>query len=282
VTRSTTPGIATDPTTPAPAPAHTLRFFDGAGALFVGPLPAPVPHRHHALQGFVGLEGDVRVEVAGATLEPMAGGLIAPDTEHALEAEGPVAHFYTLPESRRGARIRARLGRHAWLPLDPDAVARLRAALRPLPSDPTEVQGCLDLGLRLAIGAAADAHESAIASAAPGLDPRVEAALEHLRSTGPEATLGEVAEQVALGPDRLRHLLRAELGLTFRELRRWLRLLRALEALRAGASITQAASVSGFADTAHLTRTFRQAFTFPPSAFVAESRFVQAQAGPAA
>jgi AraC-like DNA-binding protein len=46
----------------------------------------------------------------------------------------------------------------------------------------------------------------------------------------------------------------------------WRRFLRVWELLMGGASLTSAAHAAGFADAAHLTRTSRTMFGFPPSA----------------
>jgi AraC-like DNA-binding protein len=46
----------------------------------------------------------------------------------------------------------------------------------------------------------------------------------------------------------------------------WLRLRRAVEQVQAGATLTQAAALAGFSDSAHLTRVFRTNFGLPPSA----------------
>jgi AraC-like DNA-binding protein len=48
----------------------------------------------------------------------------------------------------------------------------------------------------------------------------------------------------------------------------WRRFLHVWELLMRGASISTAAHASGFADSAHLTRTSRRMFGFPPSALV--------------
>jgi AraC-like DNA-binding protein len=46
----------------------------------------------------------------------------------------------------------------------------------------------------------------------------------------------------------------------------WRRFLRVWELLMAGESLSTAAHRAGFADAAHLTRTSRRTFGFPPSA----------------
>lgn len=52
----------------------------------------------------------------------------------------------------------------------------------------------------------------------------------------------------------------------------WRRFLRVWELAMTGASLSAAAHAAGFADSAHLTRTSRRMFGFPPSAMQVESR----------
>ncbi|MGN9847019.1 helix-turn-helix transcriptional regulator [Nonomuraea sp. H19] len=75
--------------------------------------------------------------------------------------------------------------------------------------------------------------------------------------------LAEVACAVNLSESRLSHLFTSELGLPFRPYVLWMRLRAALSALSDGALLTEAAHVAGFADAAHLSRTFRRMGSFP-------------------
>ncbi len=65
---------------------------------------------------------------------------------------------------------------------------------------------------------------------------------------------------VNLSPSRFRHLFIKEVGLAFRPYVLWLRLGRAVEAFAAGETLTAAAYRAGFADSAHLSRTFRRMY----------------------
>lgn len=78
--------------------------------------------------------------------------------------------------------------------------------------------------------------------------------------------LSELASVVSLSPDRLGRLFGTELGLSFPAYVRWLRMRRAMERLRAGSTLTQAAHVAGFSDSAHLNRTVHEMFGLPPAA----------------
>ena len=77
---------------------------------------------------------------------------------------------------------------------------------------------------------------------------------------------------------KLSRSLNGECGLLVGRSRRyllWLRLQDAVRELAAGAPATDAAHAAGFADSAHLSRTFRRMFGITPSD-LARSQFVQA------
>jgi AraC family transcriptional regulator len=71
-----------------------------------------------------------------------------------------------------------------------------------------------------------------------------------------------------LSPGRFRHLFVAETGTSFRAYVLWMRLNVAIQFAMAGESWTAAAHVAGFADSAHLTRTFKRMFGMNPAALV--------------
>lgn len=100
------------------------------------------------------------------------------------------------------------------------------------------------------------------------------AALVRDRIDGP-IRLGEPAAAVGLSESRLGHLFSAQAGLPFRRYVLWQRLQRALGLISGGTSLTDAAHGSGFADAAHLTRTFVRMFGAPPSWLAQGIRWVE-------
>jgi AraC-like DNA-binding protein len=260
----------------------TQRLFGADRALFLGPLPTPDLHAHPVWQAAVGLEAPLRVTLQGAPPLTADAVLIASDAAHAVAGRGIVGHFYLAPTSPEGARLARWLGRRPALALPPgyarDAAHALQDAWR------DRGPGSLDRALDALVSRLMElAPAAAATSPAPSPDARVERALARLsRRPDDVHSLAEVARALDLSPDRLRHLFRQEVGTPFRRYRRWLRLMRATDALRVGASVTEAAYVGGFADAAHFSRTFRAAFTVSPSSWRAGSRFVQAGGAPAA
>jgi AraC-like DNA-binding protein len=98
------------------------------------------------------------------------------------------------------------------------------------------------------------------------VDQRVIKAIEYvgMRVREPVA-LADAACAAALSPGRFRHLFVQETGTPFRAYLLWLRLNVAIEAAMAGATWTSAAHEAGFADSAHLTRTFKRMFGINPA-----------------
>lgn len=112
----------------------------------------------------------------------------------------------------------------------------------------------------------------------PPLHPQVESVLRTAQeqlALSPSLSPAQLAAAVYLSPRRLRQLFADRLGLPVQSYLLWQRLLTAIEMATRGASLTQAAHGSGFADAAHLTRTFRRIFGFMPSLILKNSRFIQ-------
>jgi AraC-like DNA-binding protein len=79
-------------------------------------------------------------------------------------------------------------------------------------------------------------------------------------------TLEDVAGEAYLSPSRFRHLFVEQTGMALRPYILWRRFVRVWELRAGGESLSTAAHRAGFADAAHLTRTSRRMFGFPPSA----------------
>lgn len=75
----------------------------------------------------------------------------------------------------------------------------------------------------------------------------------------------DAAAAAGLSRSHFMHWFREVSGLPFRAFVRWLRLQRAVRTLATGATLTEAAHLAGFADSAHLSRTFVATFGVPPA-----------------
>ncbi len=115
----------------------------------------------------------------------------------------------------------------------------------------------------------------ALGGAAPAsiaVTPRIAAAVDFIaRNIARELSLAQVAAAVNLSPSRLRHLFVEEVGISYRGYVLWRRILVAVDAMMRDRSWTDAAHEAGFADSAHLSRTFRRTFGISPRMLVLEA-----------
>lgn len=109
----------------------------------------------------------------------------------------------------------------------------------------------------------AKAIESAAASegTALGVDARVYSALCEIDAQiGEKVSAGAVAKRAAISLSQLERLFRQQVGISVRRLVLWRRVILAINILSQGGSLTQAAYLAGFTDSAHFSRTIKTMF----------------------
>lgn len=240
--------------------------------LFLGGASDTSAHAPHAIKVCLAIHGSFRlrtnIDDDWHECEAIA---LPPDQPHQLDGRGTrLALFYLLPETEAGQRILKKLS-EASFSRAPQAV---RSTLLPRLRRYLE-QGC-------DVDEAAELCDELVYRLAPArdqptfIDCRVTRALEYLRSTlDRQVTSEEIAAVAQLSPSRIAHLFREQSGLPLRRYLLWLRLCAALEQMATSHSLTDAAHASGFADSAHLSRTFRRMHGIAPSELYHHSRFIQ-------
>ena len=107
------------------------------------------------------------------------------------------------------------------------------------------------------------------------VDSHIEHLLQLMRDSPAQPwSLEDTAVALQLSTSRVRHLFVAETGTTLRRYRRWIRLEAALRVLVGRESLTTAAHAAGFADSAHLSRAFREMFGLTPSGVTGAARIL--------
>jgi len=226
-----------------------------------GPGSRSELHSHHAMHFILAVEGDIsaRTSLNGRWLRA-AGVLTSPDILHAVDASGvEVVLIFLDPESDAGAMLRPAL--HGSMRLIDSTE---RAALLQDADPPAFVRGGADEWSRRAasiLGLTPSDSRRAI-------HPRVRKLLALLRNGSFEGivSLDVMAEAVGLSPSRLMHVFTESIGIPLRPYLSWLRLQRAAGAIVSGASLTDAAHAAGYADAAHMSRSFRRMLGVAPSA----------------
>jgi AraC-like DNA-binding protein len=97
-------------------------------------------------------------------------------------------------------------------------------------------------------------------------DPRSEQILAMLREN-PGCQLSELSEKIGVSLDRMSHLFTRIVGLPWRSFQLWYKVSRVGSALGSGRRLAEIATAAGFADAAHLSNTWNQAFGAAPSKF---------------
>ncbi len=244
-------------------------LWDG-GSIWIGRAAGSTEfHSHHAVQITVPLSGgEVRFRHPEGPWKAYSGTIIAAHQSHAFEApDALVGLIFAEPESREGRAIQQHCPGDGIAPLslEPlrDEMEALASAYGRTGSDTELAAGARSVIARLSQG---NAKPVAL------LDARIGRAVELLRGRLDESVpLSDIAAAVNLSPDRFRHLFVEQTGIRFRPYVLWLRIELALARYVAGSSLTDAAHAAGFADSAHLSRTFKRMFGIAPASFRFES-----------
>ena len=225
--------------------------------MIVAPLGSVSRHRHAAAALLVGLDGPFRVGVGRRDWRQTTAAFIPAGIAHALECgTGRIGVVYLFPFTGAAEALVATWG------LPPDRIStglRLPEAVREVLRDThagswgrAETRRWVDAAL---LGGGAPAGGDALLAEAASL----------LRSGAVEGVpAAEVAAAVGLSASRLMHRFQAE-GVTLRRYRQWERMRLLTRHVAEGESLTMAGLAAGFADSAHLSHSFRALFGTPPS-----------------
>jgi AraC family transcriptional regulator len=238
-----------------------ILFWEGASLWILSAPPGQKypktdPHSHHVIQVTLALSG--RIDFHGEAEQTSGAAIaIAPDSLHAFEGTGLIAHLFVAADGKPGRQIVRELFSNGPIAsISDQQLGDLPARLKETFEDPRHT----DDDLR-ALGRSLVARLAGEGVHADALDARIVRLIAWLtRRLDQTVSLDEAATFIGLSSGRARHLFVQQTGLPFRTYLLWLRLLRALEIYTGNASLTEAAHAAGFADSAHLSRTFRRMF----------------------
>ena len=238
--------------------------WDG-GCLMISRASAVTPmHSHYATQIAFGSEPGIRFRPSDQ--EPWGefeGVVIASRQPHTMDATRVAlnAVLFVEPETREGRALAERFELSGINALSAAEVEESRRVLFDAWHDDRSTSTLIACG-RAVVRAITGGVEPSVVS-----DERILRATAYIRGhLDAPLTLEAVAAEACLSPSRFRHLFVEQTGMALRPYILWRRFVRVLELMTDGASVSSAAHAAGFADAAHLTRTCRRTFGFPPSA----------------
>jgi AraC-like DNA-binding protein len=246
--------------------APLVYFWDG-GWIGVGRTPGVVPpHAHHAVQIAIGLDRPIRFRHGDGPWREYQAAAVLPDKPHSFDGgDALTAMIFIEPESREGRWLRDSL-RQPIAGVSTERLGELIPALRGFQEERPgpEPAAHLITGVVRALCAGPPP--------ARPLDERITRALALIKSRDVRGLkLKDVAKSVFLSPSRFAHVFSDEVGLPFRRYLLWRKLSRAMQEFARGSNLSQSAHAAGFADSAHLTRTWIQMFGITPTGMLGKA-----------
>jgi AraC family transcriptional regulator len=249
-------------------------------ALFVGRASDTSLHASPAIKICVAIDGEIKLRTSeNESWENFQAAIIAPGQVHAIDCRhSAIAMLVLVPEAEMAQPLAPVYTQKGVSAIRPSIVR----GLLPLFEEFAQLDGfnveteklCRLLVDRIQADNQIRCHKQETSP----LDPRVVSSIEHLRSENKNsASVKEIAANVALSESRFSHLFSEQLGVPVRRYLLWLRLREAMHLLAAGASLTKTAHEAGFADSAHLTRTFRGMLGIAPSSLLRHSSLIPAK-----
>ena len=237
--------------------------WDG-GCLMIGRARGVTPmHAHYAIQiGFGPTRGICFRPNDREPWTEYEGVVIASRQPHTMDATHvPLnAIIFIEPERREGRALTERFGSDGISAIPPELLADVGPALFTAWQEERSA-AALIAGAQRVVRKLTGGVEPSVVS-----DERILRAIAYINShLDAPLTLEEVAEVAFLSPSRFRHLFVEQTGEALRPYILWRRFVRVWELMQAGESLSAAAHSAGFADAAHLSRTSRRMFGFPPS-----------------
>jgi AraC-like DNA-binding protein len=234
-----------------------------------GPGGRSALHAHHCWHLIVALDGPLSVRASSRGPARVGRALLTrPDVAHAVDASGrQVVIVFVEPESETGGRLASAAAADVTV-FSASEAASLVELCRPVTAG-----AALD---QAAITRALDTLGAGGAPARPR-HPGIRRVLRHLRTAtaDSDASLAGLAARARLSAGRFMHAFTESVGVPLRPYLRWLKLERAGAAIASGVPLAAAAAEAGFADAAHMSRTFRRMFGVTPSELRRHSQSVQ-------
>jgi AraC-like DNA-binding protein len=245
-----------------PSAIGRILFWRG-GSLWIGRAGEPaVFHAHHALQiALPFAPARVKFRIPAHDWETYEAAIVLPDQRHAFDGRGHLmAQIFVEPESRDGQKLLQLYVPHGLSAIAATTIQHEISALAAAFERRANHAELIELAQHT-VRTLSGSSEAPKAN-----DPRITSAIGHIRAGLAGAiSLNAIAASVHLSPDRFRHLFLEQTGVRLRPYLLWLRLERALGAYVSGSSLTDAAHLGGFADSAHFSRTFKKMFGISPA-----------------
>lgn len=241
-------------------------------ALFLGEAAETILHQSPAIKILVALGGDFYLKTSEESdWQNYKSAIIAPGQMHAIDGRNHRLALIVLVPEARAAQPLIPITARKGISRIPVGVVQTLVSLIEMFDELDDVQVESEQLSRKMVEKIRNGGDLLTAA----LDSRVSRGIESLLAEQENPlSVGEVAANVALSESRFSHLFTEQIGVPVRRYQLWIRLRNAIHLLAKGTSLTDTAHEAGFADSAHLTRTFRQMLGIAPSALLKHSTLI--------
>ncbi|MEP2026283.1 MAG: helix-turn-helix transcriptional regulator [Reichenbachiella sp.] len=249
---------------------ENLIFKAGDTGIYLGKVEDNAFHHHYALQLTIGIDDKFVMETEEGKLTSDSL-IIHPQISHRLDSKGKfVLIFLFNPASTIGHFLAKHLTTSSVQDFEEEWVNYLRMFAKDLfkneINEKTFLSACINSMAEFNSRCLLTKHQ---------MDKRVLATLQYLDRHAREIIpLKEMAEEMCLSESRFQHIFKEETGISYRRMQLWKRLLASFDHLRTTKTLTELAHQSGFSDSSHYSKTFKESFGFSPSDVFANSHLV--------
>ncbi|MEO9968059.1 MAG: helix-turn-helix transcriptional regulator [Reichenbachiella sp.] len=249
---------------------ENLIFKAGDTGIFLGKVSENETHQHYALQLTVSLYDTFEIQSEGEVYRSEAA-IVQPQVPHHLDSQGhPVLIFLFNPASAIGHFI----GKHLTNQPVEDFHEIWIDYLKMFAKDLFKNEINEKTFLSACINSMAEFNDRCLL-AKHKVDKRVLASLQYLdRHRREVISLSEISEEMCLSESRFQHLFKEHTGISYRRMQLWKRLISSFDLYTSSKNLTELAHKSGFADSAHYTKTFKESFGLTPSELFGASHLV--------
>lgn len=247
---------------------NIIRIQPGLG-WFLGRFANNQAHRHFALQLSISLNAPIHLRTEGGEISSRGALLIRSNQEHQLFCEKEQFLLLLNPSSPPGHFWKS-LAKAPVTEVSNETVEAIKMQALKLLSTSVERETTI-----LSLERVLSQQDCFCGTFVHGGDSRIEKAIAYLDLHRDRIIpVAEIADHCHLSASRFQHLFKAETGQTYRRAQLWNKITAAFPQL-GKQSLTSLAHDSGFADSAHFSRTFKENFGFSPRELLKVSSFIQ-------
>lgn len=248
----------------------SIYYLHGSSILLLEAIKSEM-HRHYPIEVYIGLDDNFEINFGDEMNECRAMVIDSNQQHQIIKSSGCLALFLLDPNIYRLIRIQKEIlsDKKYFIP-DSNLVFSLIEKINKFRAYPRTCNDAKNLTDELLFSLFnIDFYNKKI-------DPRIKTLMNILEDI-PEKKIysKELAQLVDLSESRLAHLFKEQTGTSIRRYLVWLKLKQAIRIILKGESFTTAAHESGFSDSSHLSRTYKQMFGITPSSLLKSCQSIE-------